>query len=889
MSVGEQNVAAHVGAGAVFGEPDVGYIDVVRSIEDLARGEVAGYNSKVVGKYRQLFPRISAKDYAALMASRAPEVEGAVQAIAAQLKSLDAEAKERFCRTRKVVFNDAGDGLAVVPRVPDAMDELDILAGELDSAIAEREAVHGASSGPEGSDDSPVKKKRRTYALSQVINDASVRDKYQLSARQVETAKRRIASDPAGAALLFQDMMNDVQDKVRVTVVAGEFSRDKSQAGLALREICAQYTSTQASVQSNVIGSELFMYGPGGEDDWHVKGPLKDAVNVAFVYWFAAAEGPELPSMALSMELVLLGIDVFTGVSYECPRFVYHTSSDDAPPPPVGLARTATELMTTSVRVGILALSDRLLPVQSLAGRQLSTAVRVTEKHVLVSSHVLESEPQCTVSGAAVKAKYQVARDVWACESEGAAEPWVMRDAQEGEFVVICYVSDGRVSCTPPLQLIKVAATVLVLSGSDAVQPGMSGGAVVSLVDLALLGVHSGSTQTNLIASRFGPDKFEEVVECDTVSTVSRQTEAGTLAERITIHLRKKGMEKTFNSTISSLAPVYVGPLHVGMAVHDSGRLLTTCDAEMPLRFRKEREAKVLSTVDGSGKVFFCEDAEVGRSSPSYRRKPNMFESVFVAGFDDEPYLSPETKVQHIGPNGAYFVLSDLPGVDKPVLGGLVMGWDGAVLGVCGNRSLATQAGVGYLCYPLPEVKHKVVEEPGDVIAGLYPFLNVEAWPPGLLEEVLYHSSMGAYPDGRVFNAGCKPLAAVGDAAARAELCRLLRELQVPHSDWQQRMAEFQSNKPLAAVAWKQGLARCIRVAPGSRLQKDSKSYADMVEALLGAVYLAEDAAVFRALCIAMGVVPKGRSSSDGDVPETPGEVHAGFVGLEVPDSQELG
>jgi len=353
------------------------------------------------------------------------------------------------------------------------------------------------------------------------------------------------------------------------------------------------------------------------------------------------------------------------------------------------------------------------------------------------------------------------------------------------------------------------------------------------------------------------------------------------------LHLKKKGMGKTFKSTVSSLAPVYVGPVHVGMAVHDGGRLYTTCDAEMPLRFRKEREVKVMATVDDRGRMFSCEDAEVGRSSPSYRRKPNMFENVFVVGFDDEPYLSPETKVQHIGPNGAYFILNDLPDVDKPVLGGLVMGWDGAVLGVCGQRSLATQAGVGYLCYPLPEVKHKVVEDPVDVIAGLYPFLNVDAWPPGLLEEVLYHSSMGAYPDGRVFNAGCKPLAAVGDAAARAELCRLLRDFQVPHAEWAHQIAEYQSNKPLAVVAWKQGLARCIRVAPGARLQKDSKSYADMVEALLGAVYLAEDVSVFRALCSAMGVVPGRRNSSDDGVPQTPGESRDEFISVEVPDSQE--
>jgi len=242
--------------------------------------------------------------------------------------------------------------------------------------------------------------------------------------------------------------------------------------------------------------------------------------------------------------------------------------------------------------------------------------------------------------------------------------------------------------------------------------------------------------------------------------------------------------------------------------------------------------------------------------SPVYRRTAVNFEKVFVVGYDTDAYMSSDTGVLHVGPNARSFIIGAIPGVDKPVVGGLVMGFDGAVLGVCGSLSATTAAGLGYVCWPLPNLEAKPALDVRGLLAVKFPFLNLAAWEDGLLEEVFVHSSFGRYRDvHKLFNAGNKPLANVGDNAAKIELYDGMRQAAVPHAQWSGFMQTLQSNVAFAKIAWKFGLAECMVVGHGAVFPHDSKAYADLVEALLGAAFLVERRSVFRQLCDALGIL----------------------------------
>jgi len=272
----------------------------------------------------------------------------------------------------------------------------------------------------------------------------------------------------------------------------------------------------------------------------------------------------------------------------------------------------------------------------------------------------------------------------------------------------------------------------------------------------------------------------------------------------------------------------------------------------LPLRVGDDN--RVL-TFEAYGSHYFRADDNTTQVSPVYRRAPNYFEKVFILGFDDEAYVSAETSVVHIGPNARSFVIADLPAVDKPVTGGLVLGWDGAVLGCCGERSMATAAGLGYTCWPLDREEQPIPTEPRSVLSAAFPFLNLVAWSDDLIEEVFTHSSMGRYRSGAPFNAGMKPLANVGDNAAKLELYKSMREAGLPHPQWSSVMQSLQSNTSFAAVAWKCGYARSLIVGSGVVMQKDAKAYADLTEAVLGAAALMEQPSTVTQLCRAMGIL----------------------------------
>lgn len=835
--------------GAALGDVAPVPVNYVAELEDVSRGEVAGYYAQRFGTVRQLRPRLSRKAYEDLLVTRLPEVPGYLESLLGSAVRVPADVKSTYLLQKKAVRQELVDGSArivVVPRVPESKDEVEILGDEGARGVeVVSEVVSGQLEGRE---------KKKSYTLSQIFQDFYIQEKYQLRGRMLETAKRMVATDPVATASMLQDVMNSVQVVTSVRVTAGDYLRNKAHAKTVLGAFCSHYKATSASVAGEVIGEKLFMYGPEGDLGWHVCGPLKYAAEVSYVYWVVSVEGPMLPSVLLSMELVLLGIDIYDGNTYAEPLIEYHTGGGGEAHPPVGLSPRTTGLLSVDQRFAMLQFGDRLLPVMSSAGEQMATAVRVTDRHVLINTHVVEADALCTVAGERVKVQTQLSRDLWSVEIPGSAAPWSMREPTVGEKAVVCYRAGGVVSCSPPLNIVSADNSCVVTSLDPEVVHGVSGGALVALSDFSLLGVHSASTLTSLISFKFGASQFSTLLDVGAESVFSRESDAESFAARVYRRFKDKGLGHVFEASLKSVVPVYVGSMHVGMAVNSGQYLYTTCDADLPLRFGVDRKAYVFETSD-VGTVYRVKLDRPAKHTPVFRRRPEVFEKVFIVGTDSEEYLSCETSVQHVGPNARSFVIGDIPGADKPMLGGLVVARDGAVLGMCGPRSATTQIGLGYVCWPLPEEKVVSGMDVRTMLSRRFPFLNLQAWSDNLIEEVFTHSSAGKYRDGRLFNTGCKPLANVGDNAAKAELYASLREKGLPHSRWSMVMQQCQSNATFATAAWDNGYAEYLIAGLGATFMPSSKAYADLTEALLGAAYMVERRGVFRQLCKVLGVL----------------------------------
>lgn len=474
-------------------------------------------------------------------------------------------------------------------------------------------------------------------------------------------------------------------------------------------------------------------------------------------------------------------------------------------------------------------------------GELIATAVRVSPKYALVSAHVVEAG-EIMVDGEALQQSRALSSDLWTTRLVRAGvTAWPLREAKPGERVVVCYRGpSGGVQYTSPMSVLSVGPESMSMSRLDELTNGMSGGAVVALDDLALLGVYEGVGRQQAIALVFTPAMFAIVHQVSDVSVASRPGGSDAV-----LKLKDKGLAKYVQGVFDAVSPVYSGKSHVGHAFGFSGGTITTSDPDVA----------ALSLVPGGQPLVFdrhsfClfESRGVSLPGPMLTRAPGYFESVVIVGRDsDGPYYSPVTRVVHIGVGGANFSLEDIE-TDPllPYTGGLVMSLtDAAVLGVYVKQSATPSLGLVQFCVGYPrggDYSDDRLRRASLVVQSKFPMLHVGSWPSGVVEEVVTHSSMQKYTvSKRPFNSGMAPLAFLGDAVLRARFAERARQACVPHNQWQVTVQRTQSNAALAALAKRLELDVLVLFGRGtSPPPTGAKAYADLIEALVGAVHLYE-------------------------------------------------
>lgn len=818
---------------------------MVRSGEDVPQLEMGGARVEFIGPNVVYIPEIRRSVLADVQFGTLDHQPG-YEYLLDEFLPLGSREFDEFLSTRKVVCQPS--------RVRDG-GTVRVTSNLADRIVEEHEAT--------GSVAQPAD--RRRYQLAQLLTDIDLQVSLDLPRTFVVSMRALAVSDPDAAAKKFQEELRR-RGYLGCTVVAGAFSRSRAWARQSIERWSSDVSPATVTIPAEVIGKKLLLYsdaeGQRTTRSWHVVGPLLAAQQLYQLHKLVAERGPSIVAIALEAELGILDLDIANGNSYAIPRITYHAGSADIRLPPASSPVTLGMLSATG-RVALQEIAGMVDEVM-VDGRVVASSVRISDKYALVNNHVF-GNGVVTIGGSPVLQSRMLGKDLWLVRRQGLTLPaaWPLRLPQEGEQVILCYRAPGGLQVTSPLTVRVTDGVTMSMSIVSELGPGMSGAAVVGLADMALLGVYEGVGVSNALATVFSQETFADVHIAETSSSVSHSSAAdavGTVYQRF----KHRGLGRYIDVVMGSCQPLYSRGVHVGLGYTNGRDLYTTCDPGVyPLSLGRDGRPLVFEAVGDFR--FRTLAGEIDTPGPMLYRKPNYFEKVAIVGRDEQgPYYSPTSRVVHIGVGSKNFSLEGFPEDDTlPYVGGLVVALsDSAVIGQFVRRTVSESLGevefcVNVLAEHVTQSTPKVAAEIDhvEVIAKAFPMLSPGVWDAGLVREVFTHASAQRYPDSRFFNAGFSPIAYVGDSALKLAMGMQLRELAIPHSRWQTLIQRVQSNAALARVCVDRGLSSGLILGHGmGRPPETSKIYADLLEALAGAVYLSETFETFCEFTQSIGI-----------------------------------
>jgi hypothetical protein len=685
---------------------------------------------------------------------------------------------------------------------------------------------------------------KKVFRLTQVLTDTNAQRKFSLTHETLRALKAMAIARPDDAARQAMKLMRAARPDLEVIVTAEGYSRSRRAAKDTIAEFCSRFARVSATDEATIIGNDLFMYGPGNaKDDWHVSGPLLHGPEVALIHRAVESCGGSAVMFALGSELVTLRIDIALRDKYLCPDVEYHVG-DMFSELPSGSSPTTTSLLSSEGRSRVKGLRAAVAEVTE-SGKLVASCVRVSDKYYIVGNHVLQGTG-LMVDGQPLRALRTVAPDLWLVEAVGPSAPvWALRDAREGERVMVCYRGpSGELQYTSPMSVLSVGPLALTLSTTAELCKGMSGGAVVALDDLALLGIYEGTGRQQALALVFSPTMFADVHSISGQTVESRMDGMGVLQK-----LRDRGLGPMVDAALAAVQPLYAGVRHVGHAFGVGSKCFTTCNPDAAALLLEPGGQPLLFSAQG---FLYVADVRLPQV-PVVVRKPNYFEKVVVIGRDMEgPYYSSVSRVVHVGVGSSNFSLESLDGeTDLPFDGGLVMSLvDGAVLGTHVKQSVSAGYGAVEFCVAMPKEQVDSGSDKSKWIEALraaFPMLRPSLWSGGVLEEVFKHESVQVYQTpGKVFNSGCAPLAFIGASCLSTRFGQLARQFGLPFYKWDKEVSDTLSSSALSELAVKLDLERLVQYGSEcDRSQLGAESKASVVRAVVGAAKTCELESVF--------------------------------------------
>jgi len=584
-------------------------------------------------------------------------------------------------------------------------------------------------------------KRPKEYEVAYLLTDLDLKAKFQIQGEFLARMRNLAVVDTMRAAKALQLHVRSFEGSEKAVVVVGKYAGSWKAARDCVKQFASKFPTTTVCIDACIIGDHIFMYGPLGMDGWRVFGPVSVAPLVQCIFKMVSASSCETVAFAFGSELTLLDIDIHNGEDVMCPVQECHA----------GLHSELT--LRSSAAVGAILSTDAMSRLHELcsacetfsaAGQDIATAVRITSKYVLVNAHVLNEEGPYAVNGRPLLPYRMVSSDLWIARAKGPEAAWSLRAAVPGEDVLICYRRHDKLQFLGPVAVQTVSEHVLSLGLAPGMEPGVSGGAIVAVRDFALLGMHDGVSMRSALGAAFTPSMYTDVCsmgENDDSSHASARDGEGS----VYMQIKKTGCGGVADAAMAAIVPLYSDGVHVGMGYPAGNRLYTTCDPDIaPLTPLGSSEPLVF---DREGAYFVANFT--CSTGPAVTRSPSYGEKVVVLGKDaDGEYVSStQAKVVHIGVGSGWFQIAGLDvAAALPLQGGMVMAMaDAAVVGVFWSSIVDSRFGQVGKCVAVPKVEivPKVVERPEVILQKVFPFLRPEAWPEGVAESVLVHSSAG--------------------------------------------------------------------------------------------------------------------------------------------------
>lgn len=571
---------------------------------------------------------------------------------------------------------------------------------------------------------------KATYQLEAVLLDEGIQKKFHLSKVMLARARSLAVEDAVEASKVLQKHIRTFADYQFASVLPGNYGYTWKTARESLKHYASKFPMVSMNTEALFCGDRIFIYSEKKGERWRVSGSERVAWLVRLVHRIVSATSPEEANFYLNKELTLLDICIVVDLNALSPNIKHHAFSHLDLSEGKALIRMSS--LPTSLRIKLMTLCQKNLALVDVDDTPCATAVRVSNRHFVTCEHVLQEGSRMSVDGVSTSERYSLADDLIVARVNGLYEPWHLREPKLSEMVLICYKRFGEVECVGPFSICDYSASSLNFSKTEELKPGMSGGAIVAVSDLALLGIHSGVSDYSGLGLRYSVDLSARMWSSDDalseVDTVHMNTQ-----EPLAL-MRARGLNSNCRLCAASLNPVVregelVGnALSVKMGLCVAPRLVKGELLALPAQ-----EVGCHST-DVCGINYF-EAPGIDSAVPQAFRKPIHGEHVLLMGkgVHGQPYVTnTDVKVTQTYDSFNFQV----SGVDyrnsELLLGCAVLAVkDGAVLGVVISPNVDSEESVTRTTAECTFVSGEIDDDyirPMNNLAKIFPNLNTASW-----------------------------------------------------------------------------------------------------------------------------------------------------------------
>ena len=637
------------------------------------RGVTTGFVGKIVDDYLAgAKPRFTHREYEALVAASGGEEN---DVLAHTLRGFPGDWAGAFCAHNKLLVGDSGESI-FVPNIPDfPIIEEEEETDAMYQAYNDLDEVRAQQTRDEAARREAAKLVPK-YFLQQFFTDHQVAEKLNVTPQFRDLVARIAVINPSSACAAIVGYVKKNHD-MDVIIRVGDYARGKKAARKRIIEAardfrCESYDLTVAGDKVMLSSRSEFTLQLA-----EIVAPVAESQVLDALYRTMCNQGPAMVSKIHSMDMAVLGIEF----------------SSEAVDPGVGYEDHGGELQFGMSGSDVRLMSEEVSRYESIVwpvfvnGKVMGSAIRKTKGEFFVLWHVVvpdeEGENHCAtlrLPGGEVRLELerQVAHDTWIAglsdcgDVDVSADPVFCRQPEMGESVYVVYSTVHGVEVSDRSTVCGVERGSFSFYRFAQARVGISGGAVVSDVDGALLGIYTGSNSEFSVASVLhSPEKLVLEKKMAVKVAVPEVTFGGGGVD-VYNNLKSRGLGSAVSSIYSALSPVSSLGVEIGTEFRRTGIAVATFDPSLwdGLISASGESPKYHSVQDGC-----VRDLSVFESDGPNGAKVKLGEQVFVLSDEEgDCVLSRLHTVDWVSADGKKFRLDGVPSFsNKPSLGGVVV------------------------------------------------------------------------------------------------------------------------------------------------------------------------------------------------------------------------